>query len=106
MTHNARFIISSAILIAAAVGAELALASPVQQGQVTDKTVAATSVATRRPGTGVVVPPNLQRISALTDEECEGLGGVVSSERNCASGRVCGTSSQSGVVRYVCITKK
>jgi uncharacterized membrane protein len=109
MIHNARFLVIVTLITAALAGAQLALASgePQRKPQPTATTTATASSQAVRPGTGVVVPPTLRRISALTEEECEGLGGVVSTGGNdCATGELCQTSNRNGVIHQACITRK
>lgn len=105
MIRKARLVAEVAILVGAAGGARLALASDAPQRAPQSNGTAARSSALVRPDAGPAISPPLTSVGLpLTQGECKNLGGKVQTEGECSSGLECTHVDSAGTIHRVCIT--
>jgi hypothetical protein len=112
MTRKLQLMSAAAVLFAMGAGTQLAIAQSGPKGSPAQKGAAQGAAARKTVSQPVGVAAfhgNLNTVAtALTKDECKGLGGVVGDSAagaSCTTGKACYTAGTDGVVRSMCITE-
>lgn len=108
MTQRVRLLKAAAILVLLVAGAELAMAKgePQQQKPQQPNATNVGSISQRWHGpASAPLPPSRLIAAPLSENECKGLGGVVTVAWECGNKSVCETADANGEIHLHCITE-
>ncbi len=109
MNRKLQLMTAAAVVFVLGAGTQLAIAQSDQRAGTIQSAPARNTARISRPVDSAALPRNRDFVAtALTKDECKGIGGVVgdaTAAARCSTGRACYTAGADGVVRSMCITE-